>query len=65
MPEVYVREKDKQDAKIRQLEKQIIALQNDNSVLRQRVGVLEQITRPKEKTEQRTKPKEKKLAGSV
>lgn len=46
MPEIYVREKDKRDAKIRNLEQRCKALENDNLVLRQRVAVIEDRFRP-------------------
>ncbi|MFA5348128.1 MAG: hypothetical protein WC294_08320 [Methanoregula sp.] len=46
MPEIYVRERDKQDAKIREFEKRFKAIEDDNRVLRQRLAVIEDKFRP-------------------
>ena len=50
MPEIYIREKDKQDAKIREVEKRCKALDDECRVLRQRLAVVEDRFREPEKS---------------
>jgi hypothetical protein len=46
LSDIYVREKDKLDARIRNLEQRYKIIENDNLVLRQRLAVVEDKFRP-------------------
>jgi hypothetical protein len=64
MPEIYVRERDKQDAKIREFEKRFKALENDNQVLRQRLAVIEDKFREPVSTEKKVRKRKVQVSGT-